>query len=169
MWAMGHIISIQGVVTDEEKISVIKMAHPTIITEVWSFLAFTLYYHEFVPQHVQINWPLHTWTSGRNVGKKRAAITWDNRCQQSFDELKFLCTTTPILGYADFTRPFKLHTDACRSSLGTLLYQAQHGGTNAIISYVSRSLTKAETHYPAHKLEFLTLTWVVVEKLHEYL
>ena len=29
----------------------------------------------------------------------------------------------PILAYADFTQPFKLHTDACGSGLGAVLYQ----------------------------------------------
>ena len=38
-----------------------------------------------------------------------------------------------------------------------------------MIAYASRSLNKAESHYPAHKLEFLTLKWAVVEKFHEYL
>ena len=37
------------------------------------------------------------------------------------------------------------------------------------IAYASRSLSKAESHYPAHKLEFLTLKWAMVEKFHEYL
>ena len=31
------------------------------------------------------------------------------------------------------------------------------------------SLNKAESHYPAHKLEFLAFKWAVVEKFHEYL
>ena len=31
------------------------------------------------------------------------------------------------------------------------------------------ALSKAESHYPTHKLEFLTLKWVVVQKFHEYL
>ena len=38
-----------------------------------------------------------------------------------------------------------------------------------MIAYASRSLNKAESHYPAHKLEFLTLKWAVVEKFYEYL
>ena len=62
-----------------------------------------------------------------------------------------------------------LHTDACGSGLGAVLYQTPEGGTDAVIAYASRSLSKAESHYPAHKLEFLTLKWVVVEKFHEYL
>ena len=38
-----------------------------------------------------------------------------------------------------------------------------------MIAYASRSLNKAESHYPAHKLEFLALKWAVVKKFHEYL
>ena len=38
-----------------------------------------------------------------------------------------------------------------------------------MIAYSSRSLNKAESHYPAHKLEFLALKWAVVKKFHEYL
>ena len=75
----------------------------------------------------------------------------------------------PILAYADFTKPFKLHTDACGSGLGAILCQTHEDGTDMVIAYTSRSLTKDESHYPTHKLEFLTLKWVVVEKFHEYL
>ena len=69
----------------------------------------------------------------------------------------------------DFNQPFKLHTDACGSDLGAVLYQTHKDGTDAVIAYASRSLAKAESHYPAHKLEFLSLKWVVAEKIHEYL
>ena len=40
---------------------------------------------------------------------------------------------------------------------------------DAVIAYTSRSLTKAKSHYPAHKLEFVALKWAVVEKFHKYL
>ena len=100
--------------------------------------------------------------------KKKAAIKWDSRCQQAFDNLRKLCTTVPILVYANFSKPFKLHTDACGTGLGAVLYQTRDNGTEAVIAYASRSLSKAESHYPAHKLEFLTLKWVVVEKFHKY-
>ena len=38
-----------------------------------------------------------------------------------------------------------------------------------ILAYASRSLSKAESHYSAHKLELLALKWAVVKKFHEYL
>ena len=53
--------------------------------------------------------------------------------------------------------------------LGAVLYQTYEDGTDAVIAYASRSSSKAESYYPAHKLEFLALKWVVVEKFHEYL
>ena len=165
----GTFISAQGVATDEGKIEAIKnWPTPTNVTEVQSFLGFMGYYPWFIPMFVQVAWPLHKLTSSESADKK-ATIKWDIRCQQAFNDLKKLCTTAPILAHADFTKPFKLHTDACGTGLGAVLYQIQEDGTKAVISYASRSLNKVESHYPAHKLEFLTLKWAVVEKFHEYL
>ena len=127
------------------------------------------YYCRFIPKFVQVAQPLHELTSGENVGKKKAAIKWDSRCQQTFDDLKKLCTMAPILACANFTKPFKLHTDTGGTGLGAVLYQTWEDGTKVMIAYASRSLSKAKSHYPAHKLEFLTLKWAVVEKFHEYL
>ena len=118
---------------------------------------------------MQVAWPLHELTSGENTGKKRAAIQWDSKCQQAFDDLKRLCTIAPVVAYADFIKLFKLHIDTCGSDLEAVLYQTHEDGTGVVIAYSSRSLSKAESHYPAHKLEFLTLKWVVVGKFHEYL
>ena len=52
----------------------------------------------------------------------------------------------PILVYANFTKPFKLHTDACGTGLEAVLYQTREDGTEAVIAYASRSLNKAESH-----------------------
>ena len=65
-------------------------------------------------------------------------------CQITFDQLKELCTTTPILSYADFTKSFKLHTDPSVLGLGAVLYQILKG-LEKVISYASRSLTQSET------------------------
>ena len=113
--------------------------------------------------------PLHKLTAGENAGMKKVAITWDSRCQWSFEDLKHLCTTVSVLASADLTRPFKLYTDACGSGLGAVFYQTHDDGTDAVIAYASRSLTKAKSQYTAHKLDFLTLKLAVVEKFHKCL
>ena len=84
------------------------------------------------------------------------------KCQTAFDQLKELCTTTPILAYTDFTKSFKLHPDASVLGLGAILYQI-HKGLEKVISYASRSLTQSETKYSVHKLEFIGLKWAITE------
>ena len=86
---LWHVISAKGVATDEGKIKAIKnWPTPTTVMGVRSFLGFMGYYHRFIPKFTQVAWPLHKLTSGENVGKKKAAIKWDNRHQQAFDDLK---------------------------------------------------------------------------------
>ena len=92
----------------------------------------------------------------------------DLDCQNAFDNLKELCTTTPILAYTDFAKPFKLHTNASVLDLGTVLYQV-HEGVKKVTSYASRSLTQSETKYPVHKLEFLCLRLAITEQFHKNL
>ena len=96
------------------------------------------------------------------------SIRWDLECQDAFDKLKELCTTTPILAYADFGKPFKLHTNASVLGLGAVLYQVQDG-VEKVISYASRSLTKSETKYWVHELELLYLKWAITEQFYKYL
>ena len=76
------------------------------------------------------------------------------------------CTSTPILAYPDYQLPFILHTDSSSEGLGAVLYQKQEGKLR-VVAYASGSVTKTESNYPAHKLEFLALKWAVCEN--EYL
>ena len=83
--------------------------------------------------------------------------------------MKQLCSQTPILAYANYTKPFKLHTDASENGLGAVLYQKQDDGTDHVIAYASQALSKSERNYDAQKLEFLALKWSVMGRFHEYL
>ena len=96
-------------------------------------------------------------------------MVWTPECQQAFEQLKKLCTEALVLAYPDFTKPFKLHIDGCDRGLGAILYQDQPDGKEKPISFASRSLNKAESKYPTHKLEFLALKWALTKRFHEYL
>ena len=112
--------------------------------------------------------PLYKLISGENTAKKQNSIKWDSECQGAFDKLKELCTITWILAYADFGKPFRLHTDVSVLGLGAILYQKQDR-VEEVISYASQSLTKSGAKYPICKLEFLCLKWLITEQFHEYL
>ena len=42
-------------------------------------------------------------------------------------------------------------------------------GKERPIAYASRTLSKSEWNYDAHKLEFLALKWSVTDQFHKYL
>ena len=52
--------------------------------------------------------------------------------------------------------------------LGVVLYQEQDGAEK-VIGYASQSLSKSESKYAIHKLEFLCLKWAITDQFHEYL
>ena len=100
---LGHVVSKNGIQTDSKKGEAIcKWPVPTNVTEVQSFLGFTNYYQRFIKKYAQVAKPLYRWILGENGSKKQKLVKWDSECQEAFDKLKELCTTTPILAYADF-------------------------------------------------------------------
>ena len=74
-----------------------------------------------------------------------------------------------MLAYTDYSKSFKVHTDASEIGLGVILYQEQNDGTTHVIAYASRNLSKSEKKYHSFKLEFLALKWPITEQFHEYL
>ena len=86
-------------------------------------LDFTNYYRQFIPNYAQVAKPLYTLISGENASKKNNFIKWNEECEQAFRKLKNMCTSAPILAYADFTKLFKLQNDVCGLSIEALLYQ----------------------------------------------
>ena len=107
--------------------------------------------------------------SGENAKKKHSKVDWPDECQTAFELLKETCTNTPVLAYANYKKPFRLNTDTSEKGLGTVLYQQQDDGTFRVIAYASRTLSKSEKNYDAHKLEFLALKWSVTQRFHKYL
>ena len=167
---LGHIVSAKGIETGPKKVEAVKnWTIPKTVTDVRSFLGFTNYYRRFVKDYAKVARLLNILISGENAAKKKKLVEWDEQCQKAFDALKDLCTSTPILTYADYKKEFQLHTDACEKGLGGVLYQKDENGLQRVIAYASRSLSHTERNYPAHKLEFLVLKWAVTDRFHEYL
>jgi transposase InsO family protein len=170
---LGHIVSEDGVETDPDKIEVVKnWPVPKSVKDVRRFLGFVGYYRRFIKGFARIARPLHDLLQDSGGPKRKkskiGSFVWGATQQVAFEQLVEACCSAPILGFADFSSPFHLHTDASLDGLGAVLYQTQDG-YDRVISYASRSLSKSEKNYPAHKLEFLALKWAVTEKFRDYL
>ena len=96
---------------------------------------------------------LYRLITGENIKKKTNEIEWTEKCEEAFHKLKEICSDTPILAYADYTKCFKVHTYTSEQGLGAVLYQDQDDGTTRVITYASRNLLKSEKRYHSSKLE----------------
>ena len=170
---LGHVVSGKGISTNPKKVeAVAKWPTPKTVYDVRSFLGFDGWYRRFIRDFSKIAKPIREVITGLENQSKRSAkktfVEWTEAADSAFEHLKKLCISTPILAYPDYKLPFVLHTDSSSEGLSAVLYQKQNGKLR-VIAYASRSVSKAESHYPAHKLEFLALKWAVCEKFHEYL
>ena len=169
---LGHVVSEEGIKTDPEKIRVLKdWPVPKSVKDVRKFLGFTGYYRRFIKGFSTIVRPLNDLLIGnstKNPSRKRTPFRWEAEQEQAFRTIIEKLSNPPVLAYANYNLPFKVHTDASTSGLGAVLYQ-QQDGVDKVIAYASRSLKPAERNYPAHKLEFLALKWAVTDKFHDYL
>ena len=153
---LGHVVSVDGVRTDPAKLEAVQdFPIPTDVKCLRSFLGLASYYRRFVPNFAKVAGPLHALT------KKGVPFVWTRECQTTFDTLKALLTSSPILAYPDFTKPFVLETDASIAGLGAVLSQRQEDGSTRPIAYASRSLLKHEQNYGITEMEGLGVVWAV--------
>ena len=158
---LRHIISEDGIAVDPEKISCVKdWPVPKTVSEVQCFVGFTSFYRRFVKDFAKIAHPLHLVTRGgvhcQTKSKMKvwySPLEWGPEQQKAFDMLKQACCSTPVLGFADYAKPFTLHTDANIEGISAVLHQ-EDNGVKHVITYASQGLSKSERNYPIHKLEF---------------
>ena len=151
---LGHIVSAEGVQTDPEKTEkVAQWPQPSSKREVQQFLVLANYYRRFVKDFASISKPLHRLT------EKTAKFEWTDDCQRAFEELRQRLVTAPILVFPDFSRTFVLDTDASDIGIGAVLSQLQEDGSERVIAYASRVLTRPERRYCVTRKELLAVVF----------
>ena len=174
-------MSAAGIATDPEKVAAVeRWPRPHTLKQLRSFMGFASYYRRYVPRFTAIASPLNAlitmWC--RDIkGKPRSSASfqlagrWSEECDAAFSAIKRKLTSAPVLGFADYSKPFIVETDASDFGLGAVLSQVQDGKTR-IIACVSRGLRKSEknkSNYSSKKLELLALKWAVCDKFRDYL
>ena len=127
---------------DPDKIEVImNWPTPRNVTDVRSFIGLAGYYRRFIEGFSKV---AHAITSFQ---KKVMKFEWNSKCEESFQRLKNLLTSAPILKFADPEKDFVVCTDACGKGLGGVLMQDNH-----VICYEPRNLKECERNYATHYL-----------------
>ncbi|XP_048438577.1 uncharacterized protein LOC125476444 [Pyrus x bretschneideri] len=84
--------------------------------------------------------------------RKDVKFEWNDKCEQSFQQLKHCLTNAPVLALPNDSGDFEVYSDASLNGLGCVLMQ--HG---RVIAYASRQLKSHEMNYPTHDLELAAI------------
>eukprot|EP00253_Pinus_taeda_P023951 PITA_23951 len=98
---LGHVITKDGITVDPEKIkAIMEWPVPKDVADVRSFMGLAGYYRRFVEGFSKVVFPI------TSLQKKGTVFHWTPSCQKSFEQLKHLLTTAPILSIADPNRDY---------------------------------------------------------------
>ena len=133
------------------------MKPPENANELKTFLGFIQYLGKFMPNMATESAPL------RELLEKNVAWHWDQLQAESFQKLKQMVSSTPILGYYDPSKPLCLSVDASSKGLGAVLLQDEKPP-----AYASRALTPTQQRYAQIEKETLAIVYGV-QNFHQYI
>eukprot|EP00253_Pinus_taeda_P031631 PITA_31631 len=140
---LGHIITKEGIAVDPEKIrTIMEWPIPKDVADIRSFMGLEGYYRQFVEGFSRVAYPI------TSLQKKGKIFKWTAECQQSFEQLKHLLTTAPVLSISDPEKDYVVCTDASKEGVGGVLMQEWKA-----IAYESIKLKEHEQKYSAYDLE----------------
>jgi hypothetical protein len=154
---LGHIIGVKGVQVHQEKIqAILDWPTPKTLTELKGFLGICCYYRRFVKGFSQLCAPLTDLT-------RRGAFKWSPEAQLTFDKMKKVMSTCPVLALPDFAQPFIVECDASGEGIGAVLMQNRHP-----IVYEIRKLRGLELLYTIYEKYMLAFMHALA-KFRQYL
>ena len=159
---LGHVLNSQGISPLPEKVSAIRdMPYPVCTQEIETFLGKVGYYGRFIDHLATIAKPLFA------LKRKRVEWKFEQPEKDSFDLLKELLCSAPVLRHPDFSLPFIVTTDASGYGLGAVLSQEFPDGEHPI-AYASTTLQDEHTRYAVIEREGLAMCWGIIH-FEEYL
>jgi hypothetical protein len=155
---LGHVISVNGVATDPNKVEAVS-SWPTPVNckELRGFLGLAGYYRKFVKNFGVIARPL------TDLLKKGVIFVWTQVHITAFETLKHSLVTAPVLSLPNFSRPFAIETDASSRGIGAVLLQDNHP-----LAYVSKALGVKNQGLSTYEKEYLAIL-MAVDKWRQYL
>jgi hypothetical protein len=106
------------------------------VKDVRSFLGHAGFYRRFIHSFSTIAKPLC------NLLSQDVQFDWTSKCQEAFEKLKGLLTTTPIMQTPDWSLPFELMCDASDFAVGAVLGQRKDKKPH-VIYYATKTLNDA--------------------------
>lgn len=168
---LGHIIE-NGFIKPlkDNLISIKNFPVPEKQKNVRQFLGKINYYNKYIPKVAIILDPLH------NLLRKNQKFIWSEECEKSFNKIKLLLCSQPILRIFDPNLPIYIYTDASIQGIGAVLKQQEQNEDKKPVAYFSRKLNEAQKRKKPIYLECLAIKeavkfwqhWLIGKKIIVY-
>ncbi|MEO0790884.1 MAG: reverse transcriptase family protein, partial [Bacteroidota bacterium] len=150
---LGHIVGHGKTKPKEVNVEAISSYPvPQSRRSLMRFLGMAGLYRRFCSNFATIAKPLTDLTSVKRQFK------WTSECQDSYEQLKLLITSKPVLRNPDHSQPFVLQIDASSYGVGAVLMQEDlHSNLLHPVAYFSAKLKKHQQSYSTIEKEALSL------------
>lgn len=149
---LGYILTNKGLEVDPEKVDALRdWKPPTTVTAVKSFLGFTGFYRQFVPEYSRIAKPLLALQSPSRP------FVWDSDCDQAFEKLKLALLSIPTLYHYQPEYDTKVETDASDGVVAGVLSQKQPNDKWCPVAFYSKVLSGSELNWEIHDKELFAI------------
>ena len=137
---LGHWIDERGVSPHADKIEAIqKMQKPKDVPELRRFLGMVNFLGRYVQDLPKYTAPLNELLRKENVWP------WGQSQMKTFDDVKRIISTMPVLMFYDVDKYTVVCADASGFGLGAVLMQQDETDQWRPVAYASRTRTKAKT------------------------
>lgn len=153
---LGHLITREGVRANPKKIELIKNWDiPTSVANLHSFVGLAGYYRKLISRYAQREAPL------RALLKPNAVFKMGPVEVAAFKDIQQCLINDPIIASPDFSgnSKFEVHTDASDLGISAILTQIGPDGSEKVLHYASRQLTKEELKWHTQEKEALAIVW----------
>lgn len=160
---LGYVIDKDGLHKSSGKIdAIVNCTPPKNVSELKSFLGMVNYYRCFVPNTSSVLSALN------NLLKKGIKWDWGQAQSDAFERIKKELASDRVLAHYHPEYPTVVTCDAGPEGLGAVLAQQQPDGSERVLAYASRSLSKAEINYAQIQKEATSIVFAV-KKFNHYL
>ena len=147
---LSLIIGPDGIKMDPKEFeAIMAWPVPTKIKEVQLFLGLANFYRCFVNSFSKVAKPLH------ELIHKDKEWNWTEKCQTTFEKLKNLFISQPVLAIVDTMKLLYIEPDASKYATGAVLLMLLKNGKWHPCAYLSKGFNDMECNYDVHDKEMM--------------
>ncbi len=128
---LGYVLTKDGIKPQSNKVqAILEIKPPTGVRQLRHFLGMVQYYRDIWARQSNMLAPLNALVgecgqtkSTKAKGTKKVPCHWDEVHQRAFDHVKATIAKDVVLAYPEYSKVFKIYTDASSKQLGAVISQ----------------------------------------------